>query len=275
MAPAFAVTDNLEWTVSKRPLFFTGADGQPVQWADKVAIVRDDNDRGLGTVSPDYEIVQNSTLLGLIKPLEEEGLLKIHNVGHLQHGATVFIQAKIQEEFQVLDESYQSYVTFLNGHVGNKSVAIGTTTYRVICGNTFALAYSDISEKFRHQVGVNEKVLETQAVNNYVNACMGKYAQSVERLANRRCDADDLRIAIDRVFGEKLEDAKRDRVRTLFHSGRGNEGVSLYDAFNAITDFTSHEVRKTSKAQFQYVNFGSGARINERAFRVLNEMVAA
>jgi hypothetical protein len=154
-------------------------------------------------------------------------------------------------------------------------VAIGTTTYRVICGNTFALAYSDISEKFRHQAGVNEKVLETQAVNNYVNACMGKYAQSVERLANRRCDASDLRTAIDRVFGEKFDAEKKERVRTLFHNGRGNEGASLYDAFNAITDFTSHEVRKTSKAQFQYVNFGSGARINERAFRVLNEMVAA
>jgi phage/plasmid-like protein (TIGR03299 family) len=273
--PAFAVTDNLEWTVSKRPLFFTGTDGQPVQWADKVAVVRDDNDRGLGTVSPDYEIVQNSTLLGLIKPLEEEGLLKIDNVGHLQHGATVFIQAKIQEEFQVLGESYQSYVTFLNGHVGNKSVAIGTTTYRVICGNTFALAYSDISEKFRHQAGVNEKVLETQAVNNYVNACMGKYAQSVERLANRRCDASDLRTAIDRVFGEKFDAEKKERVRTLFHNGRGNEGASLYDLFNGITDFTSHEVRKTSKAQFQYVNFGSGARINERAFRVLTEMATA
>jgi hypothetical protein len=104
---------------------------------------------------------------------------------------------------------------------------------------------------------------------------MGKYAQSVERLANRRCDASDLRTAIDRVFGEKFDAEKKERVRTLFHNGRGNEGASLYDAFNAITDFTSHEVRKTSKAQFQYVNFGSGARINERAFRVLNEMVAA
>jgi phage/plasmid-like protein (TIGR03299 family) len=273
--PAFAVTNDLNWTVSKRPLFFTGTDGQPVQWTDKVAVVRDDNDRGLGTVSPNYEIVQNSTLLSLIKPLEEEGLLKIENIGHLQHGATVFVQAKIQGEFQVVGEDYQSYVTFLNGHVGNKSVAIGTTTYRVICGNTFALAYSDISEKFRHQEGVNEKVLETQAVNNYVNACMGKYSQHVERLANRRCDSADLRDAIDRIFGAKFDEAKKERVRTLFHNGRGNEGASFYDVFNAVTDYTSHEVRKTSKAQFQYVNFGSGARINERAFRVLTEMATA
>ena len=275
MAPAFAVTDNLNWTVSKRPLFFTGTDGQPVQWDQKVAIVRDDNDKALGTVSPDYEIVQNSTLLNLIKPLEEEGLMKVENIGYLQHGALVFIQAKIQQEFQVIGESYESYVTFLNGMTGNKSVAIGTTTYRVICGNTFALSYSDISEKFRHQVGVNEKVLETQAVNNYVSACMGKYAESVERLANRRCDGDDVRVALDRIFGEKADPAKKERVRVLFHKGAGNEGRSFYDLFNGCTDFTSHEVRKTAKARFQYTQFGTGARINERAFRVLTEMATA
>ena len=45
--PAFAVSDNLDWTVSKRPLFFTGNDGRPVQWDQKVAIVRDDTNRGL------------------------------------------------------------------------------------------------------------------------------------------------------------------------------------------------------------------------------------
>jgi phage/plasmid-like protein (TIGR03299 family) len=271
---AFAVTNDLSWTVSKRPLFFTGTDGQPVQWDQKVAIVRDDNDRGLGTVSPEYEIVQNETLLGLIKPLEQEGLLKIENVGHLQHGASVFIQARIQEEFQVMGESYRSYVTFLNGHVGNKSVAIGTSTVRVICENTFAMAYADISEKFRHQIGVNEKVLETQAVNNYVTACMDKYSQQVERLASRRCDADDLRVAIDRIFGEKFESSKKERVQDLFRRGAGNEGVSFYDAFNAVTDFTSHEVRKTSKARFQYVNFGTGNRTNQRAFQVLTSMAS-
>jgi hypothetical protein len=50
--------------------------------------------------------------------------------------------------------------------------------------------------------------------------------------------------------------------------------VSFYDAFNAVTDFTSHEVRKTSKARFQYVNFGTGNRTNQRAFQVLTSMAS-
>ena len=275
---AFAVTDNLNWSVSKRPLFFTGTDGQPVQWTEKVAVVRDDNDRGLGTVSPDYEIVQNDTLLGLIKPLQEEGLIKIENVGYLQHGATVFIQAKIESEFQVVGEDYKSYITFLNGHVGNKSVAIGTSAYRVICGNTFAMAYSDISEKLRHTVGVNERVLETKAVSEYVNVSMSKYNDHIERLANRSCSTGEFHQTLEQAFQKRVKEMKSaqvDKLENLFRRGRGNEGKSLYDAFNAITDFTSNEARKSTKTRFQFVNFGTGNRVNQRAFRALNQLAVA
>lgn len=273
--PAFAVTNDLNWTVSKRPLFFTGTDGQPVQWAEKVAVVRDDNDRGLGTVSPEYEIVQNETLLSLIKPLTEEGLMTIENIGYLQHGATVFVQAKIQSEFQVIGESYSSYVTFLNGHVGNKSVAIGTSAYRVICGNTFAMAYADISEKFRHTSGVNERVLETSAVSDYVNVCMTKYTQHVERMANRRCSKGEFHQSLEQIFQKRVNEIKQiEKLDELFTRGRGNEGVSFYDAFNAVTDFTSNVARKSPKSQFQYVNFGSGNRLNQRALQVLSAAAA-
>jgi phage/plasmid-like protein (TIGR03299 family) len=273
--PAFAVTNDLNWTVSKRPLFFTGTDGQPVQWAEKVAVVRDDNDRGLGTVSPDYEIVQNETLISLIKPLTEEGLLTIENIGYLQHGATVFVQAKIQSEFQVIGENYSSYVTFLNGHVGNKSVAIGTSAYRVICGNTFAMAYADISEKFRHTSGVNERVLETSAVSDYVNVCMTKYTQYVERMANRRCSKGEFHQSLEQIFQKRVNEIKQiEKLDELFTRGRGNEGVSFYDAFNAVTDFTSNVARKSPKSQFQYVNFGSGNRLNQRALQVLTAAAA-
>ena len=273
--PAFAVTDTLDWTVSKRPLFFTGTDGQPVQWTEKVAIVRDDNDRGLGTVSPDYEIVQNETLLSLIRPLESEGLITIENIGHLQHGASVFVQAKINAEFQVIGESYSSYVTFLNGHVGNKSVAIGTSAYRVICGNTFAMAYADISEKFRHTLGVNDRVLETKAVSDYVTVCMDKYTSYVERMANRSCSKGEFHQSLEKIFQKRVSEIKQiEKLDELFARGRGNEGVSLYDAFNAVTDFTSNVARKSAKTQFQYVNFGSGNRLNQRALQVLSAAAA-
>lgn len=277
MAPAFAVTNDLNWTVSKRPLFFTGNDGSPVIWDEKVAVVRDDTGRGLGVVSPDYETVQNSDLLKLIDPMVQEGLLKVENIGYLKHGAKVFAQAKITSDFQVLGEEYNAMITLLNGHVGNASVAIGTTATRVICGNTFSMAYRDVSEKYRHNVGVNERVLESTAVLDYVNGAMKTYSQYVEKLATTPCSGTQFKSAVGLIYGkdtEKMRDSFVEQLNNLFYNGKGNEGKTFYDAFNSLTEYASNYSRKTPQARFQYANFGTGAKVNLRAMKVLTELAA-
>ena len=253
--PAFAITDNLDWSVETRPLFYSSAEGTPVLYQDKVAVVRADNETCLGVVSNNFETVQNSVLLSKVQPLVDEGLLNIENMGYLSHGAKVFIQARVAQEFQVLGEDYRAYITILNGHVGNHSVAIGSSNVRVICGNTFTAAYSDIGNRFRHSEGVNTKVLESQEVINYVNRNMELYSERVETMARKTCSA-----------------AAFSTLNNLFYGGKGNEGRTYYDAFNAITEFGSNKSRKTAAARFNYVNFGSGAKINARAMEVLHEM---
>ena len=62
-------------------------------------------------------------------------------------------------------------------------------------------------------------------------------------------------------------------LNNLFYNGAGNEGRTMYDAFNAVTDFSSNRSRKTDSGRFNYANFGSGSRINQRAMAVLTEMV--
>jgi len=273
--PTFAVTNNLDWTVSHRPLFFTGPDGQPSQWTEKVAVVRDDTGKCLGAVSPDYETVQNSSLLSLIQPMVEEGLLTIENMGHLHNGARVFAQAKINEEFQVVGESYNSYITILNGHVGNASVAIGPSAYRVICGNTFTMAYSGIGEKYRHSTGVNEKVLDSKAVINYVNGAMKRYSEYVEQLAVTKCSPAQFVTAVEKIYDKEYSKLRHiETLNNLFYNGKGNEGKTFYDAFNSLTEYASNYSRKTVTGRFQYSNFGQGANINQRAMRVLTEMAA-
>jgi len=273
--PTFAVTNNLDWTVSQRPLFFADNEGKPSRWEEKVAVVRDDNGKCLGAVSPQYEFVQNEDLLKLINPLVSEGLLTVQNMGYLNSGAKVFAQAKVNEEFQVLGENYNSYITLLNGHVGNASVAIGPSAYRVICGNTFTMAYSDLGEKFRHQPGVNEKVLSSTAVLDYVNGAMAKYAEYTETLASSRCTSTQFKEAVEKIYQKdtsNMRDSFVAQLNNLFYNGKGNEGRTMYDSFNAITEYASNYSRKTPAGRLNYSNFGQGARINQRAMRVLTEM---
>ena len=275
--PAFAITNDLNWTVSHRPLFFQRADGTTAEWPDRVAVVRDDNEVCLGSVSPAYETVQNNDLLSLIQPMVDEGVLEIQNVGFLNHGSRVFAQAKVNREFQVIGENYEAFITLLNGHVGNASVAIGPTATRVICGNTFAMAYSDLSEKYRHQAGVNERVLESTAIINYVNGAMTKYTEYVDKLATTTCTATQFKNAVEAIYQKdtsKMRDSFVSQLNSLFYNGRGNEGKTFYDAFNAVTEYASNHSRKSEAGRFNYSNFGQGARINQRAMRVLTELAA-
>ena len=271
--PAFAITNNLDWSVETRPLFYSSDEGTPVLYQDKVAVVRADNETCLGVVSNNFETVQNSVLLSKVQPLVDEGLLAIENMGYLNHGAKVFIQARVAQEFQVLGEDYRAYITLLNGHVGNHSVAIGSSNVRVICGNTFTAAYSDIGNRFRHSEGVNAKVLESQEVINYVNRNMELYSEKVETMARKTCSAAAFSTALETIYGKEIDNMRNvDTLNRLFYGGKGNEGRTYYDAFNAITEFGSNKSRKTAVARFNYVNFGSGAKINARAMEVLHEM---
>jgi phage/plasmid-like protein (TIGR03299 family) len=269
----FAITDNLDWSVSKKPLYFIGEDGKNVVWKERTAVVRDDNGKCLGAVSPDYETVQNQDLLALIQPMVDEEVLTIENMGYLHHGSKVFVQAKINEEFRVLGEDYSSYITLLNGHTGNASVAIGTAAFRVICGNTFAMAYTGIGEKFKHQVGVNQRLLDSQAVVNYVKSAMEKYSDHVEVLAGSPCTGSQFRNALSRIFNKEADKiAQVHTLNRLFHEGAGNEGRTFYDAFNAITDFSSNLSRKNPAGRFVYANFMTGSSLNQRAMRVLSDL---
>ena len=271
---SFAFNDDLSWTVSKRDLCYMTVDGLQ-KWGEKQAVVRDDNDLALGVVSPSYELVQNEDLKSLITPMVSEGLLTVVNQGYLSKGAKVFIQAEVNQEFRVAGEDYKGMITLLNGHTGNASVAIGSTAQRVICSNTFAMAYSDIGNRFRHSAGVTERVLESTAIVDYVNGAMEKYSEYVETLAGAKCTHSQFKEAVEAIYGKDpktMRESFVDKLNNLFYSGVGNEGKTMYDAFNAITEYATHHSRKSVSGRYNYANFGKGADINRRAMAVLNEM---
>ncbi len=275
---AFAMQDKLEWEVAKRRVCVIGADGnfQPIE--GKMATVREDNDKVLGIVSDDYEVLANSDLKKLIQPLVDEQVLSVTNQGYLGGGRKVFVQAQVAEDYQIAGESYKGMITLLNSHDGSTKVAIGPTTVRVICQNTFALAMSQLGEKFRHSGGVTDRVLSSTAIVEYVNNAMKKYAEYVEKLDTTPCSSAQFQQAVEVIYQkpvEKMRDSFVSQLNNLFYNGKGNSGKTLSDALNAVTEFGTHYSRKSKDGRFNYQNFGGGATISRRAMSVLLEMAAA
>ncbi len=242
-------------------------------WPDKVAVVRDDNDLVLGAVHPKYETVQNSELKALVEPLIEEGLLEMANIGYLNDGDTVFVQAKVNKEFKIVGEEYTSYITLTNGHIGNSSVKIGPTTVRIICSNTFAMANSQIGNRFRHREGVGKRILECDAVSKYVSSSMDNYAKDVEVLCAGNCSRGSFQNAIETIYKKKADELRfYEKLEHLFLYGAGNSGKTYYDAFNAITDYNTNQSKRTSEGRFFFSNFGAGYSSAAQAMKVLSSL---
>lgn len=272
----FATHAPINWNVLEAPVSVTLPDGTSREIGNKKALLRDDTLAQLGFVSKSYEVVQNSVLTGLVRPLVEEGLLEVKNTGWIKGGRLVFVQAQMAEEFTVAGESHQGMLTLLNSHDGSTQLSAGVTDVRVICQNTFAMAYSEMSTRLQHKLGVNERALGITETLEYVNTRMKMFQDAAETLSRAKATTAQVEQVFRSAYGKKQDETVRnwDELWALYRNGRGNEGSTLWDAFNAVTEFSTHKSRKEADSRFAYSNFGSGATIARRAIDAALELAA-
>ncbi len=270
----FSTNDQLNWGVSSAALTATLDDGQQIPVFDKVAQVRDDNGAVLGITSPSYEIYQNNDLKNLITPMVDEGLLEITNIGYLGKGEKVFIQAQMAQEYKIVGEAHRARITLLNAHDGSAALAAGVTDHRVICSNTFAMAMTDLDKRLRHTADIHTHALEITQTIDYVNENMMRFRDASETLAHTNCDDAMLDTLIAATYKKPVENVRAaNSIRRFFREGAGNEGVSLWDGLNAITQYTTHSAMKDDGKRFASVNFGANALRNRTAMNAALALV--
>lgn len=262
-----ATQASLDWNVLACPVAVQLPDGTSREVPNRKVLVRDDNFAQVGVVGGRYEIVQNSVITNLVSPLVSEGLLEITNQGYLGSGSKVFIQAQMTQGYEIAGEDHRAMLTLLNSHDGTSPLAAGVTDTRVICQNTFAMAMEDMSTRLQHKLGVNEQALKITETLDFVNERMQRFSEAAEVLSSTKATVGVMDKIILAAYGKKEGDTvrNRDQIVDRFFNGRGNEGSTLWDAFNAITEFNTHASGKTSEARFGYANFGTGASVARRA----------
>ncbi len=264
---SFSTNDNLNWDVVSRDLFVK-VDGTDIKVPGKKAQLRDDTHQVIGVTGTSYNIFQNSSLKEFVNPLVEEGLLEITNIGYLGTGSKVFIQATMSESFTVAGEDHKGSITLLNAHDGTAALAAGVTDTRVICGNTFAMAMGDMTTRLRHGKSLMDEASRINEVINFVNEGMARYSEAAEVLASTRLVGSMMDDIIEETFQKPKESIRAyNKIVQLTRSGRGNDGSTLYDVINGITEYTTHFAGKDEK-RFASANFGRNATLARRAMNV-------
>jgi len=281
------VAAKLNWHVYKKPslLEFEGT----LYPTSTVHTYRIDEDRKpviLGSVSDRYEIIQNHEAFRVFDEVLLDHGYTYETAGALRNGEICWILAKGPTTTLAGDDEIEQYTLLTNSHGGSLGLSLIPTTVRVVCANTHAVAMgrTNVNSGFylKHTRNVKDRY---EKVINLLQNAEGSFdtaVNSYNRFNDVKMDNDEAikyfesvipSLAIrDEVLYTKtnrlspaptLATKKFELLMANFRHGSGNRGETLWDAFNAITEFVDHD---WYDANLWTIGFGEGRKIKNAAF---------
>ena len=238
----------------------------------------------LGNVGSRYEILQNKDAFRPFDEALKEFGYNYETAGAIHDGRRIWILAK-NGTAQVGNDNIDKYMLLVNSHDGSTPVIIKPTPIRVVCNNTMNLALrkSD-SISIRHTSNMMNKMDEVvdalknaegefdkafENMNRMVDLQkfdIVKYFESIApKLKQRRGDHVELT-----ANGRKRPDNNQkvfDRLMKNYQYGAGNDGSSLWDAYNAVTEYVDHEKYANHDQWVHRTQFGQGNKMKVAAYK--------
>lgn len=269
---AFQAAD-LNWQAIAAPCNYTvGETVIPIP--HKKAIIRSDTHQLLGVHSPRYTPLQNEQLVQILDYLRED--VNLCNIVSMGNGQRIYATAEIGVEAEVREgDKIRRYLHIYNSHDGSSQMGLSFTDVRLWCANQlkrlmskkdmFASSEGMQSLKARHTKSIMEFAEKLPARINLERRCFDEANNELLRLDVTKIRSEsninhlltqiyDRQLKMNRPADEprRIQDARQyDPIMNhlLGYTGIGinTQSPSLYDLFNAITQYETHERGNSSK----------------------------
>ncbi len=281
----------LDWGVEKIPLRYE-FENEQLQ-SKQYALVRTSDGRLLDVVkSKNWLPVQNDRAFEFFEHFVQYNRMSMEVAGSLRDGKFVFVLAKMNEQFHVgsgTDDQTDGYLLFTNPHQYGRAVDIRLTPIRVVCMNTLQLALSTASKamvKYNHRHAFD--VHEAQSVFNQFLWKFGEYRDIAQFLARKRYNDQSLRQYFDSCFpyipnmhtrspqpnGRSANAERAFRIVETQPGARYSEGT-WWNALNAVTYLTDHELGKSKETRLHSAWYGKGEQRKKQALNLAVEYAEA
>ncbi len=256
-AEAIEATE-MDWEVLTAPLT-TMIDGKVVEIENYQTTYRNDTNQVLGVVGNRYQPVQNRATFDFFDAVVGNGDARYDTVGTLNGGKKVWLLAKFNNPIKMDNgDEIESYLLLHNSHDGSSSLTMQWCDIRVVCQNTFEMAKSykggqaGALKRFhaRHTRNVMDKASQAREILQLQTAYRDQLEEEINLLAEKAWSAPMMERLALTLFGvqdgtpaDKINGsvkANADAITDLYTQGLGNTGKTAWDAYNAVTEFTSH-----------------------------------
>ena len=265
---------------------------QAVPVPGKVAMVRTDTGHALGVAGENYGVVQNLEAFAAASVLAEDRVFDIRSVQVVNGGSRVrisgLIGASTIDQLGRGPDVLAHFGVFEAAHDGIHSVTGSLETIRLVCLNGMTARTKATSFKVRHTSRSQDRVRLAQESLLSIEQAARAEVDIFAELAQQRMSLKEFRSfaekLLDDVRGEIDEEASASKktrresaineLDEFFRHGDGNQGVSRYDAYNAITEWVTARKDAAKDAiefakRFESATCGYNARIKTRALAML------
>ena len=241
----------------------------------------------LSVVSNDWNPVQNHEAFEFFHEYCAVGDMEMNTAGSLRDGQIVWGLAKVKQSFELFKgDTVESYLLFTNPHKFGQSIDVRFTPIRVVCNNTLTLSLEQKADR------VVKKSHRTQFDPNMVKEQLGiatdklaKYKEMAQFLGSKRYNNESLTDYFNKIFPviaynkekgpqRKVLSKSAERALEVIHTQPGAnyaEG-SWWQAFNAVTYLTDHEIGRSTDTRLQSAWFGPNKNLKLKALETAVEM---
>jgi len=292
----------LNWTVRKSPTYYSDFSSDE-QMSDSLrynmygtkptghyVTVRSDTNEVLGNVSGRYEVLQNREAFEPFNILLDYGF-ELETAGAIEGGKKIWVLAKSPDKFLVGDDKIQPYAFLYTSHDGSAGNTFRDTAVRIVCKNTLDIALDSKSTAkyaLKHTRNIKENVNQltdrlSESKGNIIKAIDG-----MNRMVEYEINRNELDLYLESsvpylktrhkesvpemgIFTRNYAKPVYEKMVDNFYNGLGNKGETLWDAYNAVTEYYTHD--KQYKDWVKTTQFGKPYEYKVNALRVANMMV--
>lgn len=244
--------------------------------ADRYAVCHPETGRAFEVVGSGYEPVGACEALPLIQPLIDAGEAEIISAGQVNHGARVYVQAKLTgSAIEVVkgDVIFAS-VNFATSHDGTLPVCGGHSSTRVVCQNTMQMMIRSLALRLKHTKNVRDALEQAVLEFNAQRAATKEQAERFRSFTRRKLADKKLEAFVRETLSPgagkdpSIKVRHVDRIVELAHEAPGATPGTLYGGLNAVTYWATHERGKSEDGRMSANMFGTGTELIGRAVEV-------
>lgn len=271
---------NLNWTVEKQDLIARHPSNAKLDQVikGKKALVRSSDNLLLDVIGSDWNPVQNTEAFEFFNDFVSNGDMEMHTAGSIDNGRIVWALAKVSDGFELFNgDAVESYLLFSNPHQYGKAIDVRFTPIRVVCNNTLTLSLessSSASVKLNHRVEFNPEMVKEML--GVAHDKLETYKEMAEFLGSKRYTKETVTEYFNNVFpikkrtpGEAKKDMSKNASRSLeilnTQPGAQYAEGSFWQAFNAVTYLTDHELGRDSNTRMKNAWFGYNQKLKTKA----------